>query len=102
MTCRDNINAGTATVIISSVNGGNYIVNGMGTFEITKGTASVATGPTGLTNLPYNGTEQALVQAGAASGGTMVYSLSEDGPYTPSIPTGKAVKGPVMTAHLLR
>ncbi len=93
VTCRDNINAGTATVIISSVNGGNYIVNGMGTFEITKGTASVATGPTGLTNLPYNGTEQALVQAGAASGGTMVYSLSEDGPYTPSIPTGKAVKG---------
>ncbi len=88
---RDNVNAGTATVIVTNANGGNYIVNGTGTFEITKGAASVATAPKGLENLPYNGTEQALIEAGTASNGTMVYSLTEDGPYTAAIPTGKAV-----------
>lgn len=88
---RDNINAGTATVIITNANGGNYIVNGTGTFVIAKGTASVATAPTGITNLPYNGIEQALIGAGTASNGTMVYALAEDGPYTPAIPTGKTV-----------
>ena len=88
---RDNVNAGTATVIITNANGGNYIVNGTGTFEIEEGTASVATAPKGLENLPYNGAEQALIEAGAASNGTMVYSLTQDGPYTPAIPTGKAV-----------
>ena len=88
---RDNVNAGTATVIITNANGGNYIVNGTGTFEIAKGAASVAAAPEGLKNLPYNGTEQALIEAGTASNGTMVYSLSETGEYTPAIPTGKAV-----------
>jgi methionine-rich copper-binding protein CopC len=88
---RDNVNAGTATVIVTNANGGNYIVNGMGTFEIAKGTASVTTEPTGLENLPYNGTEQALIEAGTASNGMMVYSLSETGEYTPAIPTGKDV-----------
>ena len=88
---RDNVNAGTATVIVTNANGGNYIVNGTGTFEITKGAASVAEVPKGLENLPYNGAEQALIEAGTASNGTMVYSLDEDGPYTPAIPTGKAV-----------
>ena len=88
---RDNVSAGTATVIVTNANGGNYIVNGTGTFEIAKGAASVATAPTGLTNLPYNGTEQALVQAGTASDGTIVYSLSEKGEYSLTIPTGKAV-----------
>ena len=34
---------------------------------------------------------KALIEAGAASNGTMVYSLSETGEYTPAIPTGKAV-----------
>ena len=88
---RDNVNAGTATVVITNANGGNYIVNGTGTFVIAKGTASVATAPTGKTGLHYNGTEQALIEAGAASNGTMVYSLSETGEYTPAIPTGKVV-----------
>ena len=79
---------------ISSRNGclrNVFIVNGMGTFEIAKGTASVTTEPTGLENLPYNGTEQALIEAGTASNGMMVYSLSETGEYTPAIPTGKDV-----------
>ena len=91
LTYRDNTNAGTATVIITNANDGNYIVNGTGTFEIAKGTASVATAPKGLENLPYNGAEQALAEAGTASNGTMVYALSETGAYSTAIPTGKNV-----------
>ena len=45
---RDNINAGTATVIITNANGGNYIVNGTGTFEIAK---STTTRPAGIRRL---------------------------------------------------
>ena len=90
---RDNVNAGTATVIVTNANGGNYIVNGTGTFEIDKAAATVGTAPTGKTDLKYNGTDQALAEAGSASGGTMVYSLSETGEYSAAIPTGKEVKG---------
>lgn len=90
---RDNVNAGTATVIITNANGGNYIVNGTGSFTIDKANvaASDIAAPTGKTGLPYNNTEQELAEAGSASGGTMVYSLTEDGEYSPAIPTGKAV-----------
>ena len=89
---QNNVNAGTATVVVTNANGGNYIVNGTGTFEIGKGAASVVQAPKGLVNLPYNGTEQALVEAGSGSDGTMVYALSETGAYSPAIPTGKAVE----------
>ncbi len=89
---RDNTDAGTATVIITNANGGNYIVNGTGTFTIAKAElAGDVTVPEGLKNLPYNGTAQALVKAGSATGGTMVYSLSKTGDYSPAIPTAKDV-----------
>ena len=93
VTYRDNINAGTATVIVSNKNGGNYIVNGTGTFTIGKAELAAAdiTAPEGIENLPYNGTAQALVKAGNATGGTMVYSLSKAGDYSPAIPTAKDV-----------
>ena len=91
LTYRDNVNAGTATVIVSDNNGGNYTVNGTATFEIAKAASAVGTTPTGRTGLSYNGTDQELVTAGSATGGTMVYSLSETGEYTPAIPTGKTV-----------
>lgn len=87
VTFRDNVEAGTATVIITNANGGDYIVNGTGTFTIGKATAAVGTPPSGRENLPYNGAAQELVTAGSASGGTMVYSLSQDGEYSPVIPT---------------
>lgn len=86
----DNINAGTARVIITNKNGGNYIVNGTATFTIEKGTASAATAPSGQ-NLPYNGTAQELVTAGRADSGTMVYSLAENGAYSTEIPKETAV-----------
>ncbi|MBQ7225533.1 MAG: hypothetical protein IJX02_02900, partial [Clostridia bacterium] len=55
-------------------------------FEITMATPNV-TAPTANT-LTYNGEAQALVSAGSTDFGTMLYSLTEDGEYTTSIPTG--------------
>ncbi|MCM1148554.1 MAG: YDG domain-containing protein [Butyricicoccus sp.] len=88
---RDNINAGTATVVITNANGGNYIVNGTGSFIIGKADVSDVKPPVGKTGLPYNGAAQELITAGSASSGTMVYALSEDGDYSPAIPTQTAV-----------
>ena len=63
------------------------------TLDITlvdKTPASVTTVPAAQTGLFYNGTDQALVTAGTASGGTMQYSL--DGTtWSPDVPTGKNV-----------
>jgi len=88
---RDNVNAGTATVIVTNANSGNYIVNGTGTFEIAKVAPNVVD-PKGKTGLKYNGELQELVEAGSTSDGTLVYSLTKDGEYTPAIPTGKDVR----------
>ena len=86
---RDNINAGTATVIVSNNNGGNYIVNGTKTFEITKKPSAFTTEPTANT-VKYNGTAQELVTAGVTSDGTVVYSVN-GGNYSSAIPTATAV-----------
>ena len=89
---QNNVNAGMATVIITDNNGGNYTVNGTATFEIGKAAATAGTAPTGKTGLKYNGTAQELLDTlGTATGGTLIYSLSETGEYSPAIPTGKAV-----------
>ena len=48
-----------------------------------------STPPTAQENLTYTGREQALITAGSVtSGGTMQYSLTENGTYSPDIPTG--------------
>lgn len=59
-----------------------------GTLHVTKAAAEVTTAPTAKTDLVYTGTAQALVTAGTATGGTMVYSLSENGTYAEAIPEG--------------
>lgn len=57
---------------------------------VNKTPASVTTVPAAQTGLFYNGTDQALVTAGTASGGTMQYSL--DGTtWSTAVPTGKNV-----------
>ena len=51
--------------------------------------ANRITPPTAQENLTYTGREQALITAGSVtSGGTMQYSLTENGTYSPDIPTG--------------
>ena len=51
--------------------------------------SSLITPPTAQENLTYTGQEQALITAGSVtSGGTMQYSLTENGTYSQNIPTG--------------
>ena len=50
--------------------------------------ASVSTKPA-ANSLTYNGTSQALVTEGKASGGEVLYSLSKDGEYTATVPSAK-------------
>ena len=51
--------------------------------------ASLITSPTARENLTYTGQEQALITAGiVTSGGTMQYSLTENGTYSQDIPVG--------------
>ena len=56
------------------------------TFSIAKAASSVTTAPTANT-LTYSGSAQVLVTAGAASGGTMQYSLDNQ-TFAESVPTG--------------
>lgn len=68
--------------------GGEYVnVTGKVTVKVSKAdltfTAPTANAPT------YNGNEQALLTAGTATGGTMLYRLGTTGEFIASIPTGK-------------
>ena len=58
------------------------------TIKVNKATPTF-TAPTAQENLTYTGQEQALITAGSVtSGGTMQYSLTENGTYSQDIPTG--------------
>ena len=57
-------------------------------FSISKAATSITKAPTAKT-LTYIGELQELVTAGEATGGTMVYSLSQNSQYSESIPEGK-------------
>ena len=81
-----NTNAGTATVTITDVDGGNYTVSGTGSFTIMS-EGSTYTPPTAKTGLVYNGTEQELLTAGSTTTGTMQYS-SDGKTYSTDIPKG--------------
>jgi hypothetical protein len=62
------------------------------TWTIDKASSAVSTAPTAITGLTYNGTAQALVNAGSATNGTMQYAVKVgDGSYSSwsaSVPTG--------------
>ena len=66
----NNLNAGTATVTIYDVVGGDYYVTGSTTFKIAKQTPVLATSPTS-TSPTYNGSVQNLL-----TGGSMKHSSS--------------------------
>ena len=63
------------------------------TFDATGSlpAASVTAAPTAKTGLTYKGTDQELVNAGTATGGTMQYSL-DNSSWSAAIPTGKDAK----------
>ena len=59
------------------------------TVQTANISASLITPPTAQENLTYTGQEQALITAGSVTnGGTMQYSLTENGTYSQNIPTG--------------
>ena len=58
------------------------------TIKVNKATPTF-TAPTAQENLTYTGQEQALITAGSVTDyGTMQYSLTENGTYSPDIPVG--------------
>jgi len=79
----NNTNVGTATCTITDKTGGNYTVSGSKTFTIT---CVSCTAPTAK-SLTYNGSAQALVNAGSTSFGTMVYSTNNS-TWSTSVPSG--------------
>ncbi|MBQ3548884.1 MAG: right-handed parallel beta-helix repeat-containing protein [Oscillospiraceae bacterium] len=80
----NNVNAGTATASIT-VGEATARVD----FTIAKADTVIAAAPTPNT-LTYTGEAKYLISQGEAVGGTMVYSLSENGDYTTTIPQGTA------------
>ena len=78
----NNVNAGTAKVIATGM--GNYSGTKEATFTITKADATV-TAPTAKTGLVFNATAQALIEAGSAEGGQMLYSTDGTN-YSESVP----------------
>ena len=90
----DTADAGTgktATVTVTLKNGNYKLASD--TYQLTgqtiaKANAAVTAAPTAVADLTYNGQAQTLVTAGTATGGTMVYSLEQNGKYAESIPTG--------------
>ena len=81
----NNINAGTALVIVDDNENGNYMVNGSVSFVIAKAASVITKEPQPLA-LHYTGEPQVLVVAGDAEGGTMVYSLDGE-TFTADLPT---------------
>ena len=81
------------TVTITDKDGGNYTVSGSKTFSITAADG-VVTPPTAIANLTYTGQNQALINAGSSTTGTVKYSLTgaDATDYSETIPTGKDAK----------
>ena len=59
-----------------------------GRFTVTIGRAAAIFTAPAARELTYNGQAQALVSAGSTRGGVMKYSLTQDGAYTETLPTG--------------
>ena len=86
----NNTNIGTATIVISDNDGGNYRVSGTANFSIIDPEKSET--PMPKSDLVYNGSAQELITGGKPiDGHTMVYSLNGK-TYSASIPTGTDAK----------
>ena len=88
------IDAGQYTVYYKVVGNDDYndVAAQSVSVTIVKANAQVTAAPQAVTGLTYTGNPQALVTAGSADGGTLVYSLDENGEYTDTIPTGTAAQ----------
>lgn len=66
---------------------GSGKITGSGSYTGDKLTP-IVTAPTAKSRLAYTGNAQALVSAGSTNGGSLQYSLEENGTYSTAIPTG--------------
>ncbi len=82
----NNINAGDNTAICTVTGLGIYSGSKIKNFTINKA-APTKTDPT-TKSLTYNGSAQALANAGSSSHGTYTYCATQNGTYTATIPTG--------------
>ena len=87
---QDNVNAGSAKVVIKDNPKGNYDISGSASFTIIAQQPGV-TPPTPISGLIYNAKQQNLIMVGTAVGGTMEYSLDGTN-FSTAIPKGQDAK----------
>ncbi len=82
-------NAGTYTVWYYSLGDTNHYDSAKASIEASmkKAAVTVEVMPSAAEGLVYNGEAQALITAGEAVNGTMLYALSEEGEYSSEIPS---------------
>ena len=79
---------GTKTIVFTPDDPVNYLP-AEGTVSVTISPVAPAyTAPTAMDGLIYSGNAQALVNAGSSAHGKLLYSLSKDGAYSETVPTG--------------
>ena len=84
-----NLSAGRHTFRFSATCDGYEKMSQDIAVTVQKANIRSITPPVAQENLTYTGQEQALITAGSVtSGGTMQYSLTENGTYSPDTPTG--------------
>ena len=79
---------GTKTIVFTPDDPVNYLP-AEGTVSVTISPVAPAyTAPTAMDGLIYGGNAQALVNVGSTAHGKLLYSLSKDGAYSETVPTG--------------
>ena len=79
---------GTKTIVFTPDDPVNYLP-AEGTVSVTISPVAPAyTAPAAIDGLIYSGNAQALVDAGSTAHGKLLYSLSKDGAYSETVPTG--------------
>ena len=79
---------GSKTIVFTPDDPVNYLP-AEGTVYVTISPVAPAyTAPTAMDGLIYSGNAQALVNAGSTAHGKLLYSLSKDGAYSETVPTG--------------
>ena len=81
----------SAQTVTAKFENADYIGTADASVTVNKAASAVATAPTAKTGLAYTGSAQALVTEGAATGGTLQYSV-DNGAYGTSVPTGTDAK----------
>ena len=82
------IDTGSKTIVFTPADLVNYHPVEGEVYVIISRVAPDYTAPAAIDGLTYSGSAQALVRAGSTAHGKLLYSLSKDGTYSETIPTG--------------